>query len=41
MGEQIKNNMGRACGMYRGEERCIQDFGGEIWGKETTGKTLK
>jgi hypothetical protein len=34
--EQIKNKMRRACGTYRGEEKCIQDFGGEICGKETT-----
>ena len=28
-GDQIKKNkMGRACFMYEGEERCIQDFGG-------------
>jgi hypothetical protein len=24
-----KNEMGGACGMYGGKERCIQDFGGE------------
>ena len=24
-----KNGMGRGCGMYGGQERCIQDFGGE------------
>jgi len=30
-GDQIeKNEMGGACGMYGGEERCIQGFGGEI-----------
>jgi hypothetical protein len=29
-GDQIeKNEMGGACGMYGGEERCIQCFGGE------------
>jgi len=27
-----------ACSTYGGEDRCIQDFGGEIWGKETTWK---
>jgi hypothetical protein len=28
--EQIKNNeMGKACGTYGGEERCIQSFSGE------------
>ena len=30
-----KNEMGRACGMYGGQERCIQSFGG----KDTTSKT--
>jgi hypothetical protein len=29
LGDQIKNEMGRACGTYGGEERCIQGFGGE------------
>ena len=24
--------------IYRGEEKCIQVFGGEIWKKETTWK---
>ena len=29
-GNQIrKNEMGGACGMYGGEERCVQGFGGE------------
>ena len=28
--------MVRACGMYRGEEKCIQGFGGETWKKEDT-----
>jgi len=29
-GDQIeKNEMGGACSMYGGEQRCIQDFGGE------------
>ena len=23
---------------YGGGERCVQDFGGETWGKETTGE---
>jgi len=31
--------MGWEYSMYGGEERCIQDFGGETWGKETTWKT--
>jgi len=29
----MAGNMAR--GAYGGEERCIQDFGGETWGKET------
>jgi len=30
LGDKIKKNeMGRAFGMYAGEERCIQGFGGE------------
>ena len=31
--------MGGACGAYGGEESCAQGFGGEAWGKETTGET--
>ena len=31
--------MGRACGMYGAEIRCIQEFGGKIEGKETTWET--
>jgi hypothetical protein len=34
-----KTEMGRTCGTYGGEERCIQDFSGETLGKETTWKT--
>jgi len=34
-----KNEMGGACSAYGGEERRIQVFGGESWGKETTGGT--
>jgi len=30
--------MGGACGAYGGEERRIQGFGGETWGKEITWK---
>jgi hypothetical protein len=32
------NGMGGACGMFGELERCIQGFGGEIRGKETTRK---
>ena len=40
VGDEIKKNeMGRACSTYGEEERCIQDLGGEAWGKETTWKT--
>ena len=31
--------MGKACSTYVGEERHIQGFGVETWGKETTWKT--
>jgi hypothetical protein len=31
--------MGGACSTYGGKERCIQDFGGETWGKATTWET--
>ena len=30
--------MGGAFSAYGGEERRMQCFGGETWGKETTGK---
>ena len=30
--------MGRACGTYRGRERCAQSFGGEPRGKEPLGR---
>jgi hypothetical protein len=40
LGDQIKKNeMGGACGKYERQERCIQGFGGETRGKETTCKT--
>ena len=29
-GDQIKNEMGRACGMYGGQDKCIQGFGGDL-----------
>jgi len=36
-GDEIeKNEMGGACSMYAGEERRVQVFGEENWGKETT-----
>jgi hypothetical protein len=31
--------MGGACSTYEGKEKCIQDFGGETLGKQTTWKT--
>jgi hypothetical protein len=34
-----KNEMGGTCSTYEGEEMCIQGYGGEIRGKETTWKT--
>ena len=39
-GDQIKKNeMGGACSKHEGKERCIQNSGGEIRGKEATRKT--
>jgi len=39
-GDKIeKNEIGRACSAYGGEERRIQGFGGETSGKEITWKT--
>jgi hypothetical protein len=29
----------RTCGTYGGEERCIQGFSVETWGRDTTWKT--
>jgi len=35
-GDQMKEDeMCGTCSTYRGEERCIQSFGGEALGKET------
>ena len=34
-----KNEMGGECSAYGWEERCIQGFGGETCGKESTWKT--
>ena len=33
------NEMGGACSAYGGEERRIEGFGGETWGKDTTWET--
>jgi hypothetical protein len=30
-----EDEMGGACDTYRGEERCVEHFGGETWRKET------
>jgi len=39
-GDKInKNEMGGACNMHGGEERCIEGFSVETWRKETTRKT--
>jgi len=36
-GDKIeKNEMDGTCSAYGGEERCVQDVGGETWRKETT-----
>ena len=38
-GDKIKENeMGGAYSAYGGGERCVQGFGGETRGKETTGE---
>jgi hypothetical protein len=38
--DQVKEDeMGRACGTYRGEDESIEDFGGKARRKETTRKT--
>jgi len=40
LGDKIeKNEVGGTCSMYGGEEMCIQCFGEETSGKETTWKT--
>jgi hypothetical protein len=39
-GDKIKKTkMDRACSTYVGKKRCIQGFGGESGGKETTWNT--
>jgi hypothetical protein len=39
-GDNIKKDgMGGACSANGAGERCVQDFGGETGGKETTGET--
>jgi len=34
-----EDEMGRACGTHRGEEKCGHGFGGETLSKEVTWKT--
>ena len=39
LGDKIKKNeMRRACSRYWVGERRVQDFGGESWGKKTSGE---
>ena len=38
-GKIEKNEMGGACGVYGGGERCAQGSSGETGGKETKGET--
>ena len=39
-GDKIeKNEMSGSCRAYGGEERRVQGFGGETWGKEATLET--
>jgi len=33
-----KNEMGRACGTYGRQEKSIQGFGGDTWGKRPLGR---
>jgi hypothetical protein len=33
-----KNEMNKACSTYTREDRCLQAFGVETWGKKTTWK---
>ena len=40
-GQIKKNEMGRTCSTSGGEERYIQDFGGETCSKETTWKARR
>ena len=35
----MMNEMGGACGAYGGGEWRVKGFGGDTWGKETTGET--
>ena len=37
-GEQIKTETGGGCSSYGKDDKCIQDFGGETWGKEPFGR---
>ena len=37
--DQIKKEMGGACSAYGRYQKCMQDFSGETWKKETTWKT--
>ena len=37
--DHFKNEIGWACDIYPGEERCIQGFGGETWRNMTIWKT--
>ena len=39
LGEQIENKTGGACSTYGGEKGCVQGFGGETRGRETTWET--
>ena len=37
-GDQIKNEMGGACGTYGRAEKCLYGFGEETWGKAPLGR---
>jgi hypothetical protein len=38
-GGYIQDEISRACGMYGGEEKSLEGFGGKTWREETTRKT--
>jgi len=35
----LTNAVGGACGTFGGDDRCLQGFGGEAWGAETSCNT--
>ena len=39
LGNEIENEVGGACSMYGGQQRCIQGFGGKPKGKRPIGRS--